>query len=105
MILIDDGDRGIVQLLRIALRLRHHCDREGIDDESEQNPIAEEAAQLLRSEPEDIRKLAHGPSLLLLAEKKQADRGETRNEERKGSQVPREIREPKPLRKCPDADR
>ena len=33
MVLVDDGDRGVVQLLRIALRLHDDGERERVDDQ------------------------------------------------------------------------
>ena len=35
VVLVDDGDRGVVQLLRIAPRLHDHGEREGIDDQTQ----------------------------------------------------------------------
>ena len=58
-ILVDDGDRGVVQFLRIAPRLNDHREREGVDDEPQQHIVVQEAAQFLDAEPVDVRSLAH----------------------------------------------
>ena len=59
MILIDDADRRVVEFLRVALRLGNDGERKRIDDEAEQHPVLEEAAQLLGRQPEDGGERAH----------------------------------------------
>ena len=61
MILVDDGDRGVVQLLREAVRPHGHGEGEGIDHQPQEHEIAQETAQLLDAEPIDVRRFAHGP--------------------------------------------
>ena len=55
VVLVDDGDRGVVQFLRIAPRLHDHGQREGIDDQPQQHVVVQEAAQFLDAEPIDVR--------------------------------------------------
>ena len=56
------SDRGVVQFLGIALRLGDDRQRKGIDHQAEQHPVAEEAAQFLGSQPENIAQALHRSS-------------------------------------------
>src|SRR5271170_2160546 len=85
-ILVDNGERAVVQLLRIAPRLNHHCKREGIDDEPQKHVVVQEASQLLDAEPVDIRRLAHRLALLL-AEQQNIYQGQDGHENRERREV------------------
>ena len=82
MVLVDDPDRGVVHLLRAALRLRDDGERERVDDEPQQHVIAQEAAQLLGAEPEDVGEAAASLALLL-AQQQQAQQVKDRDEQRR----------------------
>src|SRR5271165_625012 len=62
MILVDDGDRTVVDLLRIALRLTDDCDGERVDDEAKQHEVMREAAQFLQAKPEYVADTRHQAS-------------------------------------------
>ena len=59
LVLIDKSDRGVMQFLRVALRLRDDGKRERVDHQPQQHEIADEAADFLGAKPEDIGNLAH----------------------------------------------
>ncbi len=103
MVLVDDGDRRVVQFLRIASGLRDDGERERIDDEPQQNDVAHEAAQFLGAEPEDIAEALHRPLLaFLLAQQHKADRGEDGNEDGERQKIAAQIaRVCSPLVKVP----
>jgi hypothetical protein len=59
MVLVGNGDRGIMELLRIALRRGDHGVGERIHDKPDQHIVTHEAPQLLGSEPVDVGDAAH----------------------------------------------
>ena len=59
LILVDDRDRRIVQLLRIASGLQDHGEGKCIDHKSQKHEIVQKAAQFLDAKPVDIFDLPH----------------------------------------------
>ena len=103
MIFVNDGERGIMQFLRIALRLCQHCERKLIDHEREEHPIAKEAAKLLGTEPENVGGHAHS-SLFLLAKQKETKRRERWDEYGQGCNMPTQISKTETFSECSNAD-
>ena len=60
LVLIDDGDGGIVQLLRTTSGLQCHGQRKCINNQSQEHEIAQETAQFLDAQPIDICGFSHG---------------------------------------------
>src|ERR1035437_6354207 len=59
MVLVGDGNRGIMQLLRIALCRGDHGERKRVDDEPDEHIVVQKAPQFLGAEPEDVGDAAH----------------------------------------------
>jgi hypothetical protein len=60
MVFVNHRNRGIVYLLRVTPRLGGDRQRKSIDDEPQQNKIAEEAAQFFGAKPKDERFIRDG---------------------------------------------
>ncbi len=60
LVLVDEGEAGVVDLGLDAAGLRDDRQRERVQDEGDEHGVARQAAQLLETEPEDIGGAAHG---------------------------------------------
>jgi hypothetical protein len=99
-IFVDNGERAVMQLLRIAPRLNHYGEREGIDDEPQQHVVMQEASQLLDAEPVDVRNLAQRYRSCLRS-KRTFIRVKTGTKTAKAARLGVRVRKPNPLVKVP----
>ena len=107
VVLIDDGDRGIVKLLRIASRLQGHGQRKCINHQSQEHEIAQETAQFLDAQPIDVCGFSHraAPNVPVCAAAERSIRVKTGTKTMSASRSPREIRKAQSLGESADADR
>ena len=81
LVLVDEGDRRVVDFRRRSLRLGINGKREGIDDEDHEHGVALQAPQFLGPEPEDIGQLLHDHDSCRL-QCRDSHRRQHRNEQR-----------------------
>ena len=104
MVLVDDRDRGVVHLLRAALRLRDDGERER---SRSTRPSSTKSCRKLRSSLVPSQKIlasarASLDLALLLAQQQQAQQRQDRDEDRQRGQIwQRGRRSPSPLVKVP----
>src|SRR5579863_5319165 len=106
MILVDDTDRGIVDLLQVSARLRNDRQREGPDDKRDQHEIMPETDELLSAEPKNISGLAHRlPHCSCLRRKARLSRRKAGMKAASAQRLAASSAKPSPLVKVPMATR
>jgi hypothetical protein len=60
LVLVDEGEAGVVDLGLDAPGLRDDRQSERVQDEGDEHRVARQAAQLLETEPEDVGGATHG---------------------------------------------